>query len=130
VIRVGALSAGVVAAVLLASCGGGSRKPSIYSRAATRSCLTSKHLRLVGPLDFVASTATGGGLKVRLPDNSVTIAFGRTLEDATNINEAYVRFHAKNVGIQDVLRQQGNAVMLWHAHPSDDDAKLIADCLK
>jgi hypothetical protein len=34
------------------------------------------------------------------------------------------------VGIDDVLRQQGNAVMLWHQHPSDADLATITDCLK
>jgi DNA repair protein RadC len=39
---------------------------------------------------------------------------------------------AKNVraGIDDVLRTNGNAVMLWHAHPSDADLALIQGCLK
>jgi hypothetical protein len=50
--------------------------------------------------------------------------------DADNISQAYQTFHAKNVGITDVLRQQGNAVMLWRVHPSDTDIKTVTDCLK
>jgi hypothetical protein len=34
------------------------------------------------------------------------------------------------VGIDDVLRQQQNAVMLWHEHPSDADLSEITGCLK
>ena len=52
------------------------------------------------------------------------------LADADNIDQAYRRFHAKNVGIDDVLREQGNAVMLWHAHPADADLARITGCLK
>jgi len=60
----------------------------------------------------------------------VTVSFGQTLGDADNIDQAYRQFHSKNVGIDDVLRTQGNAVMLWHEHPSDDDLSLVQDCLK
>jgi hypothetical protein len=60
----------------------------------------------------------------------VTIVFGATVADADNIDQAYRRFHAENVGIDDVLRQYGNAVLLWHDHPSDEDLSLITGCLK
>ena len=56
--------------------------------------------------------------------------FGLTLEDADNINQAYRHFRAANVGIEDVLRQQRNAVMLWQSHPSDTDIARITGCLK
>jgi hypothetical protein len=133
VTRVGASVVVLAAALLLAGCGGGSSgssAPQKYTRAKTRACLVDKHVRVGGPLEFVASTATGGSLQAHLADNFVTIAFGLTVGDANNISQAYVHFHARNVGIGDVLRQQGNAVMLWHSHPSNTDAKLIQDCLK
>ncbi len=79
--------------------------------------------------DFVASSATGGALRVRPADNEVTLSFGLTLDDATNIDQAYERFHAENVGLADVLRTQQNAVMLWHVHPSDSDVSTVTDCL-
>ena len=53
-----------------------------------------------------------------------------TLADADNINQAYHRFHSQNVGIDDVLHQQDNVVMLWHQHPSDADLARITACLK
>lgn len=114
--------------LLLAACGGGGSHT--YTRKATNACLEAHQIPLGGNLDFVATTATGGALKAVLPDNSVTIAFGQTIADADNIYQAYVRFHATNVGVYDVLRQQGNAVLLWHYHPSDQDAQTIGSCIK
>ena len=115
--------------LFVAACGGSSAAP-ISSLPKTRACLSSKHVKLGGPLDFVATTATGGAVNAQLPPNFVTIVFGATVADADNIDQAYRRFHAENVGIDDVLRQYGNAVLLWHAHPSDEDLSLITGCLK
>jgi hypothetical protein len=130
--RLPVIAAAALVAALLAGCGGGSTDTSktIYSRAKTMACLKDAGARIGGDLDFVASTATGGAFRAHLPDNFVTVVFGRTIEDADNIDQAYVHFHAQNVGIADVLRQQGNAVMLWHAHPVDDDLGTVTDCLK
>jgi hypothetical protein len=118
-----------VAVVLLAGCGGSSG-PSIYTAAKTRSCLRDAKVRVGPATDFVASTATGGSLKAQLQGNFVTVAFGATQSDANNIQEAYTRFAARNVGVSDVLREQSNAVMLWHEHPSDADVALVTGCLK
>jgi len=118
----------VLAVLLLASCGNGSGK--LYSLEKTRSCLIGKNVRLGGPLDFVATTATGGALKAHPGSNAVTVVFGQTVADADNINKIYHRVAAKNVGIEDVLRQERNAVMLWHEHPSNDDLATITGCLK
>jgi len=105
--------------------------PKIYDAAKTRSCLRGKGLRLGPPpaSDFVATTALGGAFKATLPANFVTVAFGDTLDHADNIDQAYRTFHARNVGIEDVLRQQGNAVMLWHKHPGNNDLALVEGCL-
>jgi len=117
-------------AALLAGCGGSSDPAkTIYSRDKTIACLEKANAKIGGELDFVASTATGGAFKAKVSGNDVTVVFGQTLADADNIDQAYVHFHAKNVGIEDVLRQQGNAVMLWHEHPSDEDLALVTGCL-
>ena len=88
-------------------------------------------VKLGGSLgDFVATTSTGGTFKAHLGPNFVTLVFGQTLADAGNINEVYHRFRSKNVGIEDVLRQDQNVVMLWHAHPSDADLARVTACLK
>lgn len=123
------LAAMLVASCLLAaSCGGSSEH--LASLDKTRACLVKHHIRLGGQLDFVATTATGGAVKAHFPDNDVTVVFGETVPDADNINDAYVRFHAQNVGIEDVLKQQVNVVMLWRLHPSDADISRLTSCLK
>ena len=45
-------------------------------------------------------------------------------------DDGYRRFHAKNVGVEDILRTNSNVVMLWRLHPSDTDASRLTDCLK
>lgn len=120
--------ASLLAVALLAGCG---KDTPSYTLAKSSTCLRQQPgLRLGGQLDFVATTATGGAVRVRLPDNAVTLVFGQTQGDADNIDAAYRRFHASNVGIDDVLRRQGNAVMLWQQHPSDDDLATLTGCLK
>lgn len=118
----------LLVASILVACGDQSGK--LYSLDKTRSCLTEKNVRLGGPLDFVATTATGGALKAHPSSNFVTVVFGETVSDADNINDIYHRVAGKNVGIEDVLRQQKNVVMLWHEHPSNDDLATITGCLK
>jgi hypothetical protein len=120
-----ALLAGLIAA------GCGPPGPKIYDASKTRDCLRGKGVQLGLPpaSDFVATTALGGAFEARLSTNNVTIAFGDTLDHADNIDQAYRTFHAHNVGIEDVLRQQGNAVMLWHKHPANADVALVEGCL-
>jgi hypothetical protein len=117
----------LLAAGVLAGCG---KQTPNYSLAKSSACLHQNGVELGGPLDFVATTATGGAVRVRLRDNSLTLVFGQTQSDGDNIDAAYRRFHSSNVGIDDVLRRQGNAVMLWQQHPSDEDLATITGCLK
>ena len=118
--------------VATAACGG-SGHSALYASGPSRACLAGKGLRVAAVTsasDFIASTATGGSFRVTLARNSVTVSFGQTAADADNINQAYRGASAPNVGIDDVLRQQGNAVMLWHLHPSNTDIATITGCLK
>jgi hypothetical protein len=117
----------LLAACVLAGCG---KDTPSYSLAKSSACLRQDGAALGGQLDFVATTATGGAVRVRLRDNFLTLVFGQTASDADNIDAAYRRFHSSNVGIDDVLRRQGNAVMLWHQHPSDEDLATVTSCLK
>ncbi len=119
-----ALVLGTVA-VLAAGCG----KPGDYSAEKSRACL-AKQVRVSAPRDFVASTATGGAFVATLKDNTVTVAFGDTVADADNLNQAYHRFRGKNIGVDDVLHQTRNAVLLWHVHPTDADENVVQSCLK
>lgn len=120
-----------VLALLAVACGASSTDV-VYTKAASSACLAKQGVRIrpVPNGDFVGQSATGGGFRAVLPKNDVTVSFGLTLEDAANIDQAYRRFHARNVGINDVLRTQGSAVMLWHVHPVDADIATITGCLK
>jgi major membrane immunogen (membrane-anchored lipoprotein) len=119
----------VIAAVLaLAACG--SSGPQLYSVQKAKACLAGNHVGLAKATDFVASTATGGAFRANVGGDWVTVVMGATVSDADNINQAYRRFHAKNVGIDDVLRQDRNAVLLWQLHPTDDQAAALGACLK
>jgi hypothetical protein len=113
---------------VLAGCGGGG-STRLYTLQKTKSCLSAQKIRIARPADFVATTATGGAFRALFPDNSVTVVFGLTQADADNIADADRRFRAKNVGIDDVLRVDHNAVMLWHLHPADADAAQVGSCL-
>lgn len=128
----GAVKRMVVIAVLLgtvlAGCGGST--PQLYTLAKTTACLKAQPVQLGGSLDFVASTATGGAVKIHTADNFLTLVFGKTADDASNIADAYRRFAAKNVGVNDVLQQNQNSVMLWHMHWSQADLDMITSCLK
>ena len=121
----------IAAVVLLAACGSASTDV-VYGKTASRDCLVKDGVR-IGPVpesDFVGQSATGGAFHAILPDNDVTVSFGLTIADADNIDQAYRTFHARNVGIDDVLHTQGSAVMLWHVHPTDEDIATVTGCLK
>jgi hypothetical protein len=123
----------IAAALVLLAAGCGKSSPTLYTRASTAACLQKAGLHttsVAGSPDFVAQSATGGAFFVRIGDNRVTVSFGQTLADADNINQAYRHFRAVNIGINDVLQQQGNAVMLWRMHPQDADVATVTGCLK
>jgi hypothetical protein len=122
-------------ALVAAGCGSGSSSTGLYTLAATKQCLQTTagihKFAAVGSDDFVATTASNGAVRVTLPDsNAVTVLFGESEQEASNLADAYRRFHAQNVGIEDVLRTQGNVVLLWQVHPSSEDENTIHDCLK
>jgi hypothetical protein len=121
----------LAAALWLSACG--SSSPESYTKTATAKCLTGQGVRtkpVPQSVDFVAWSAEGGSFRATLTDNFVTVSFGPTVDKANGIADAYRRFAATNVGVSDVLRQQGNAVMLWHVHPSDTDISVVTGCLK
>jgi hypothetical protein len=122
---------GVVAVALAlaaAACGGSTD----YQLNRSKTCLMQRGVRIGGPLDFVANTATGGAFRANLSDNWVVIAFGDNLKSGKDIENAYTRFAFPNVraGLADVLRRYNNAVTLWHQHPNDSDLSLVVGCLR
>jgi hypothetical protein len=115
------------AALFAAGCGGS----KAYALSPTRACLEKQPgVRVGSRVDFVASTALGGALDVRLPRNQVTIAFALDGAEAKRLLRAYRRFRGRNIGIGDVLRPQRNAVLLWASHPDDHDLAKVIGCLE
>ena len=116
-------------ALLAAGCGG----TKSYSLEKTRACLSKENgVRLV-PVprnDFLASIVLGGAVTVKLERNQVTIAFGDDEAAADGIAQRYRDSAGKNIGIEDVLRPDRNAVLLWKAHPSQQDISSVNGCLK
>ncbi len=117
-----------VTLMLVAGCGG----QTTYSADKTRSCLKRAGVAVAGAPkdDFVASTADGGAFTARFRDNLVIISFGLDRAGAERIVRGYQRFRGKNIGLEDVLRPNRNAVMLWAAHPADAYLQTIEACLK
>ncbi|MGZ4333240.1 MAG: hypothetical protein ACXVRJ_03090 [Gaiellaceae bacterium] len=125
------VAAAVCLVVLVCACG--KAGTTLYTKGATSACLVTAGLHpkpVTGTSDFVANSATGGAFQVALVGNRVTVSFGATLADADNIDQAYRRFRSSNVGIDDVLRRQSNAIMLWHVHPQDAQLATVTGCLK
>jgi hypothetical protein len=121
------LSLGLAGIVLVAGCGGSKK----YSLEKTRACLGQQHgVTVVKSVDFVASTALGGALTAKFFHNQVTISFGLDGNEADRLATAYRRFRGRNIGIEDVLRPDHNAVLLWQAHPTPEDEATIHTCLK
>jgi hypothetical protein len=114
--------------LLAAGCGG----TKSYSLADTRACLAKeKGVRITNRVDFIADTALGGGMLVKLPSrNRVTVSFGLDQDEADRLAGGYRRFRGKNIGIEDVLRPDHNAVLLWKEHPSEEDISSVTGCLK
>lgn len=112
----------------LAGCGGGGGS-ALYSYDHTRACLEKKpFLKVDNKVDFVAGTATAGAFRVHFTYNEATVSFGKTLDDANSINAAYHRFHAKNVGVDDIVHQDKNIVVLYKIHPLEGDVIDLTHC--
>lgn len=125
-----ALLLGLAAALALAGCG----TPPRYSLEQTRGCLAKAGDRIGAPKnDFVAESATVGAFRAVFPGaqkQAVTVSFGADAAEAKGLADGYVRFHAKNVGISDVLYLDKNVVALWREHPTPAQLNALRDCLK
>jgi hypothetical protein len=121
---------GLIAAIAsLSACGGD--EVSLYELGPTRSCLESADLQPTQRnLDFVASTALGGALRVRFAGNLLSLTFGRSPEEAERLERAYRRFAPRRFPIQDVLRRERNVVMLWGVSPTIDELETVTGCLR
>jgi hypothetical protein len=123
----------VALAVLMAGCG--DTEPSVYKAEPTAKCLRGDHFRVtVDPtkVGVVAGAAPNGGLRAFEPGNALTIAFGASSDDALGIQRAFRRFAPKRLRrhIDDVMRIQKNAVLLWTVTPPLEEMNKVFGCLK
>lgn len=123
---------GLAAAALLAACGGDD-PTAPYRLEPTKACLEESDLRVNDkppPTDFVASTASGGALRVRFADIRLTLVFGESEEEAGRIDRAYRRFAPRKLPIDDVLKRNRNVVELWEFSPTIDHQDTLNRCLR
>jgi hypothetical protein len=123
-------------ALLLAGLAAGcNSQPSTYKAQPTADCLRKLGYRVVTDptkLGVVEAHATYGGLVAFHPGNAVRIAFGSNEEDAVGIEHGYRRFAPKKLRphIDDVMRNQKNAVLLWTVTPPQTEMDEVFGCLK
>jgi hypothetical protein len=126
----------IVVVVGLSACGGdgGGGGDGTFSRDASATCLRDAGADVStakADLDFVAETASAGGIHATVNGGTVTIAFGRTDNDAARLEAAYKAFgEGFDVPVDDILKRDGNAVLYWDATPTDEQASTVEGCLK
>jgi len=127
-------AAWLAAAAVAAGCGGGGQapEPERYELGPSRACLQQAGVRATTRgLDFVATTALGGAMRVRLPtDNFVDVSFGEDDPEAERIESAYRRFAGRSIPIDDVLLRTKNVVMVWNAPPTPEERDTLTGCLE
>ena len=124
----------VLALVLL---GGGcsSGEPSAYKAESTAKCLQGQGFRVTTDptkVGVIAANAPNGGLRAFEPGNTLTVAFGANSDDALGIQRAFRRFAPRKLRphIDDVMRTQKNAVLLWTVTPPPEEMDKVFGCLK
>jgi hypothetical protein len=123
----------LVLALLAAGCSSG--EPSAFTAGPTAKCLRGQDYRVTtddSKIGVVAANAPHGGLRANEPGNALTIAFAQDSDDALMIAGAFRRFAPKKLKkhIDDVLRIQKNAVLLWTVTPPQDEMDKVFGCLK
>jgi hypothetical protein len=128
------LAAALAAAGMAAGCGGAgpNAEPERYELGPSHACLEQGGVRVsTRGLDFVASTALGGAMRVRLAtDNFVDVSFGEDAGEAERIETAYRRFAGRSIPVDDVILRTKNVVMVWNAPPSPAERDTLFGCLK
>jgi hypothetical protein len=117
----------------LAGCG--NPVHSHYSVSATAPCLSKLGYRVntnAEKLGLIESSAPEGALRASEPGNNVTIDFADNSKGAAAISRAYHRFGPKKrrEHIDDVLRTQHNAVLVWEITPPQAEDARVLGCLK
>jgi hypothetical protein len=126
--------AAIAAAAVTAGCGGSNpaAEPALYELAPSRACLQEAGVDVkTSGLDFVASTALGGAMRVRLAtDNFVDVSFGEDAAEAERIETAYRRFAGRSIPVDDVILRTKNVVMVWNAPPTGEERDTLFGCLE
>jgi hypothetical protein len=125
----------VLLAVALLVAGCGNSEPSVYKAEPTAKCLRGNGFRVTTDptkIGVIAAAAPNGGLRAFEPGNALTIAFGESSDDAVGIQRAFRRFAPKRLrpNIDDVMRVQKNAVLLWTVTPPVDEMNKVFGCLE
>jgi hypothetical protein len=123
----------VALALLVAGCG--DTEPSVYKAESTAKCLRGQGYRATtdpSRVGVIAANAPNGGLRAFKPGNALTIAFGSDSDDAIGIEHAFRRFAPAKLRphIEDVMRTQKNAVLLWTVTPPLEEMNTVFSCLK
>jgi hypothetical protein len=129
--RVAAVSL-VLVALLAAGCGNSQGKT--LTAAGTVGCLRNqgfKVTRAPAKIGLIAAFAANGGLLAAKEGNPVTIAFAADETDAKSTQAAVKNqappFYKKR--INDIMRVEGNAVMVWTTAPTQDQIDTVEHCL-
>lgn len=126
----------LAAVAVVAGCGGSGQpaEPSRYVLAPTRTCFETERGVPVetGNVDFVASTALGGALRVTLPAtaNFVIIAFGNDRAEGARLEQAYREFAGESIPIDSVLQRTKNVVLVWNGPPTPEEQETVLGCLR
>ena len=125
------ISLALLLVVLAAGC---KSEPSAYKAQPTASCLRKQGYRVTtdpAKLGVVEGHAENGGLLAFHPGNAVRIAFGANSDDALGIEHGFRLFAPKKLKphIDDVMRTQKNAVLLWTVTPPQDEMNKVFSCL-
>ena len=108
---------------------------SHYSVRATAPCLRNLGYHVntnADELGVIEAAAPEGALRASEPGNNVTIDFAEDAAGTSAIRRAYHRFGPKvrRRHIEDVLRWQHNAVLVWEITPPPSEETRVLGCLK
>ena len=128
-----ALIVSIAAGLLLAGCSSG--EPSTFKAGPTAKCLEGNGYSVTtddAKVGVLAANAPNGGLLAKEPGNALTIAFAQDSDDAIKTAAAVKKFAPKKLQphINDVMRTQKNAVLLWTVTPPQDEMDTVFGCLK
>jgi hypothetical protein len=129
-----AVALAVVPALAATGCGGGAAKP--YTATGTVPCLRTKGFTQVTTnpvaVGFIAAFAENGGVRATSASGNVlTIAFAADEASVPSTEQAFRR-HAPTAlrpHLNDVMRSQRNAVLVWTVTPDPAQLADAESCL-